>query len=104
MTARRVTFESDGSDLDLIGHERPYIPFERVVKAAQLIDRSGAVERVAQCRAIEREGKGPGGRPAYVDDRAILTLFMLFALEHSAMHLTLAQYIVTGRLRDDSLV
>ena len=90
-------------DIDDLGHERGLIDFKRVVAAARLVETSGVLEIVVAERALDRAGKGAGGRKALVSDRAILTILMLLALDHDALHLTLARYIVTNRLGEDSL-
>lgn len=90
-------------DIDALGHERGKVEFKTVVVAARMVDQSGVLEIVAEERALEHLGKGPGGRKALVNDRAILVVLLVLALEHQALHLTLARDMVINRLGKDSL-
>lgn len=80
------------------------IPDHQVQFAANLVDRSGIIERVAAWRQEDRvrEGLGAGGRPRHVDDRAIVTIFVLLAMEHSPLHLIRAAQVVQSRLSSEA--
>lgn len=93
----------DFDGLAHLGPLNPTVEFDRIVAAARLIDESGAVNKIADKRAEMRAGRGPGGRPATVNDRTILILLFLLAAEHNPMHLTRATQMVQDRLREDSL-
>lgn len=61
------------------------IPDHHVEAAAAMIDSTGIAAHLEQWRAEDRAGQGPGGRPASLDDRAVLVCFVLLALEHSPL-------------------
>jgi hypothetical protein len=67
-----MSFRTEGHEgVAHLGPERGWLSFERVVEAAQVVDSSGALDIIAQQKAAVTAGRGPGGRPALVSDRAI---------------------------------
>lgn len=58
------------------------------------LDRSGVLEMVAQWRAEDRSDAHPGGRPATVDDRAVILLtFLLFATRNGFLIQEMAKMV-----------
>ncbi|MHB8319114.1 MAG: hypothetical protein ACYDEP_07805 [Acidimicrobiales bacterium] len=57
----------------------------QVETAITIIDSTGICERPAiwRCEDRKRESKAPGGPPATLNDRAVLVLLVVLALEHS---------------------
>jgi len=76
------------------------IPDHHVEAAATIIDSTDICARLAEWRAEDRAGKGPGGRPASLDDRAVLVCFALLALEHSPLLVTRMAETIAHRLSD----
>lgn len=93
----------NSGDVDNLGNEGDWLSFERVVAAGKLVDASGTVQLVQANREGARAGRGAGGRKAFVTDRTVLILLLLLALENRAMHMTKVAYMVTNRLRPNSL-
>ncbi|MDQ2729912.1 MAG: hypothetical protein M3Y91_19135, partial [Actinomycetota bacterium] len=73
-----------------------------VEAAATIIDSTDICARLAEWRAEDRAGKGPGGRPASLDDRAVLVCFVLLALEHSPLLVTRMAETIAHRLSDEA--
>lgn len=71
-----------------------------VEAATTIIDSTGICEAMAEWRTIDRTEKGPGGRPAQLDDRAILVCFVLLAIEHSPLLVTRMAETIAHRLSD----
>ena len=67
------------SETEILGRgvERPRFSKNRVIEVAKRIDESGVLPMLQKWRAEDRYGKRAGGRPAYINDRAILTAVML---------------------------
>lgn len=76
------------------------IPDHHVEAAAAMIDSTGIAAHLEQWRAEDRAGQGPGGRPASLDDRAVLVCFVLLALEHSPLLVTRMAETIAHRLSD----
>ncbi|MDQ2729324.1 MAG: hypothetical protein M3Y91_16020, partial [Actinomycetota bacterium] len=76
------------------------IPDHQVEAAATLIESTDICARLAEWRAEDHTDKGRGGRPAHLDDRAVLVLFVLLALEHSPLLVTRMAETITHRLSD----
>ena len=85
-----------------LGPSHPPIDDQRVARAMSLIDASGICARVARWREEDREraGKGPGGRPASLDDRMILVIMLALVLEGSPTLVTHAATATKYRLSD----
>lgn len=67
------------------------------------LDRSGILEMIKQWRAEDRAGAHPGGRPASIDDRAIILLtFLLFATRNGFLIQELAK-MVAHNLDDSAM-
>ena len=83
---------------------RPPIDDHRVARAIKLIDTSGICARVDKWRAEDREraGKGPGGRPASLDDRMVLVIMLALVLEGSPLLVTHAAAAVKYRLSEQA--
>lgn len=75
-----------------------------VMLATTLVDRSGLAADIAAWRAESTTASNPlgGGRPPVIDDRAMLSLLVLMALEDSPMLVSNAAAIVAYRLTDES--
>ncbi len=71
-----------------------------------LIDASGICARVARWREEDREraGKGPGGRPASLDDRMILVIMLALVLEGSPTLVTHAATATKYRLSEQAKI
>ncbi len=76
------------------------IPDHQVEAAAKMIDSTDICAHLAEWRAKDRAGKGSGGRPASLGDRAVLVLFVLLALEHSPLLVTRMAETISRRLSD----
>lgn len=78
----------------------PIIADHQVQAAITIVESTGICARLAQWRSHdrERESKGPGGRPATLDDRAVLVLLILLALEHSPLLVSRMAEAVSRRL------
>jgi hypothetical protein len=72
----------------------------RVSLALRLVDESGIAERVAAWRAEDRQSRGlhPGGRPPVINDRTVIALFLLLAVENTSLLVMRATEIVMNRL------
>lgn len=80
------------------------VPDYRVIFALELTDGSGIAERIAEGRDEDRQraGKGPGGRPVEVSDRAIVALLLVLAMEHSSLLVSEAAVMVAKRLSPEA--
>ena len=87
----------------LAGRRADRIDDAVVESAVAMVDRSGIVDQVAAWRAADREGRGPGGRPATVGDRAVLACFLLLAEECAPVQVERMADLVTTRLSDNAL-
>jgi hypothetical protein len=74
-----------------------------VTGALSIIDTSGIANRVAVWRAEDAKDRHPGGRSSAIDDRAILALLVLLALEGSPLFVTNIANIIEHRLSDNAL-
>ena len=56
-------------------------------RAARIVDRSGAVDLLERWRSEDRAraGKGLGGRPKHVSDRAVLVAWVALAIDKKPM-------------------
>ncbi len=88
-----------------LGPSYPSIDDQRVARAMSLIDASGICARVARWREEDREraGKGPGGRPGSLDDRVVLVLLLVLALEGSPLLVTHVAAVVEHRLSGEAM-
>ena len=88
-----------------LGPSHPPIDDQRVARAMSLIDASGICARVARWREEDREraGKGPGGRPGSLDDRVVLVLLLVLALEGSPLLVTHVADVVEHRLSGEAM-
>lgn len=87
----------------LAGRRADRIDDAVVESAVAMVEQSGIVEQIAAWRAADREGRGPGGRPAAVGDRAVLAVFLLLAEECAPVQVERMADLVTTRLSDNSL-
>jgi len=87
-----------------LGPSHPPIDDQRVALAIELIEKSGICVRVAKWRSEdqERAGKGHGGRPGSLDDRVVLVLLLVLALEGSPLLVTHAAAVVEHRLSGEA--
>lgn len=92
---------ANGKVLSRRGQVRPEI----VELAIDLIDRSELPEalRIWRGQDKERLGLGTGGRPGAFDDRGVLVLLLILAIEHSPLLVSQMAELVTQRLSHESL-
>lgn len=69
-----------------------------VQRAAGIVDSSGVPDMIAAWRTADGRDPAQGGRPALLDDRQILTLLLILALEGTPLTLTRALCLVRDRL------
>ncbi|MHB8319124.1 MAG: hypothetical protein ACYDEP_07855 [Acidimicrobiales bacterium] len=71
-----------------------------VEAAITIIDSTGICEQLATWRSEDRkrERKAPGGRPATLNDRAVLVLLVVLALEHSPLLISRIAEVISKRL------
>ncbi|WP_276969243.1 hypothetical protein [Ferrimicrobium acidiphilum] len=86
------------------GFSPPHIDDQQIASAIKLIDASGICVRVAKWRSEdqERAGKGRGGRPGSLNDRVVLVLLLVLALEGSPLLVTHAAAVVEHRLSGEA--
>lgn len=87
-----------------LGPSHPPIDDQQIASAIKLIDESGICVRVAKWRSEdqERAGKGRGGRPGSLNDRVVLVLLLVLALEGSPLLVTHAAAVVEHRLSGEA--
>ena len=73
----------------------------RVDHAARIVDDAGVGTMLDGWRADD--GRGAGGRPRYITDRAILTLMVVLATEGKPLHVTAVRDIICHRATDGAL-
>jgi hypothetical protein len=73
-----------------------------VVGALSIVDTSGIPARVITWRAEDAKDRHAGGRALSIDDRAIITLLVLLALEGSPLFVTNIANIIEHRLSDNA--
>ena len=76
--------------------------FERVKLLSAFVDKSGLVDHLAKWRAEDKALTGPGGRPAVLNDRAVLVLLQGMALLSKPMHVTLMAEAVTRSMTPEA--
>jgi hypothetical protein len=83
-----------------LGPSHPPIDDQRVALTIRLIEVSGICARVAKWRSEDQEkaGKGHGGRPGNLDDRVVLVLLLVLALEGSPLLVTRMAEVIEDRL------
>ncbi|MDQ2729791.1 MAG: hypothetical protein M3Y91_18475 [Actinomycetota bacterium] len=74
------------------------IPDHHIEAAATKIDSTDICARLTEWRAEDRKDKGLGGRPAHLDERAVLVCFVLLALEHSPLLVSRMAETIAHRL------
>ncbi len=105
-----MTTVSDGTLITLEGlpplitpaWTRGPISDSTVKTVAELIDSSGIVEQVIIWRDKDSGERHPGGRPAKVSDRTIVTLLALCAVEGTPLLFTEIEQLAKHRLSDTS--
>ena len=95
-----LTFTEDNLGILL----NPFGGFDlkRVQLLSAFVDKSGLVDYLAKWRAEDKALTGPGGRPAVLDDRAVLVLLQGMALLSKPMHVTLMAEAVTRSMTPDA--
>ena len=83
--------------------QRGPIPDATVHAVAAMIDNTGAVAQIARWRDDDTHGSHPGGRPSALDDRAVLTVWVLLAIEHSPLFVDRAADLIANRLSPAAL-
>lgn len=85
---------------DLGGSAKAVIPDRMVEAAITIVESTGICEQLAAWRAEDRvrEHKGSGGRPASLDDRAVMVLLVLLALEHAPLLVSRMAEMIACRL------
>jgi hypothetical protein len=94
----------DDPELNLGPSHRPPIDDQRVALTIRLIDLSEICAHVAKWRSEDQENasKGRGGRPGSLDDRLVLVLLLVLALEGSPLLVTHAAAVVEHRLSSEA--
>lgn len=85
---------------DLGGSAKAAIPDRMVEAAITIVEATGICEQLAAWRAEDRvrEHKGSGGRPASLNDRAVMVLLVLLALEHAPLLVSRMAEMIACRL------
>ncbi|MGF3053765.1 hypothetical protein ACQUSY_07360 [Microbacterium sp. YY-03] len=78
------------------------VPLATLQSAKNIIDTNGVGNLVDEWDAADNPAR-EGGRPASIPIRAILTLWLVLALEERPLHLREIQYLLTERLRKKGL-
>lgn len=73
----------------------------RIARAASIVDDAGVVVMLDGWR--NDDGRGAGGRPRFISDRAVLTLMVVLATEGKPLHVTAARDIICHRATDGAL-
>lgn len=73
----------------------------RIARAARIVDDAGVVAMLDGWRGDD--GRGVGGRPRFISDRAMLTLMVVLATEGKPLHVTAARDIICHRATDGAL-
>lgn len=71
--------------------------------AVHFIDRSGTADQIAKWREHDSDERHAGGRPAYINDRAVLAIMLLLAAGNSPLHLTSAAQVIEERESTEGL-
>jgi len=71
-----------------------------VSAALAIVDAAGVSDKIANWRAADATDRHPGGRPGALDDRAIMALFVLLALENSPLYIDKVAYAIEERLSE----
>lgn len=88
---------------DLPRFDRGPIDASRVAAALRIVDLADIVNTLGVWREQDRAGRGAGGRPAVIDDRAALAIFILLGCSHRALHVRQGSIMLADQLEPDAL-
>jgi len=71
-----------------------------VRRAEMFVQMSGVEQQVVAWRNADSPKQGPGGRPAFITDRQLLTAMMLLAMEKSPLLVMEMRNVLAYRLDD----
>lgn len=71
-----------------------------VSAALAIVDATGISDKIANWRAADATDRHPGGRPGALDDRAIMVLFVVLALENSPLFIKNVACAIEDRLSE----
>lgn len=94
-------FRLDGGGSSRLRHS-VVLPDSWVTRCSALIEQSGVTAQIAAWRSEDRTAKGPGGRPASLNDQTVLVLLTILAFEHSPLLLTRMTELLCHRLSDEA--
>lgn len=89
--------------LDLPRPDRSRIDASQVAAALRVVDLADVVDTIAEWREHDTVGRGAGGRPAVISDRAALTIFMLLACAHRPLHVRQGALMLARQLDEEGL-
>lgn len=79
------------------------IDASRVAAALRIVDLAGVVDTISIWRDMDRAGRGAGGRPAVIDDRAALAIFILLGCSGRALHVRQGSIMLADQLDPEAV-